>query len=154
MALVPFTSELEAAESLPDLARRLGEKCLDNEDRLKVTKEEPASAAELADLGARVAALSPDSWERAIADPAAFEQIVDPDLLDALTKTMMSQPLDLLGVLRGLCRGALFEFFRTFTGTIELDRGMPVPFALRTPPEGVEWMTWPGTQTEGGLLGG
>jgi hypothetical protein len=154
MALVSLTSELEAANSLFDLARRLGERCLEKEDYLKDLKGEDQSGAEIEDIAARVKRISRRSWETAIADPTAFGRIAGRNLLDALEKALMTQPLDFLGVLRGLCVGALFEVFQTFTGELPLDRGMPIPFATRTPPEEVEWMTRPKTRGEGGLFEG
>jgi hypothetical protein len=152
MTLVDLNSELLAAESLPDLAGRLGARCLDKADHLTGMKGQQASCRELDEVADRVKRIPRLVWEKAIADPSTFETIAGPGLLDALRRAWMRQPLDFLGVLHGLCQGALDEHFRVCTDRLELDRGMPIPFATRTPPEGVAWMTWQGTQAEGGLL--
>lgn len=152
MALIDFSSELQAASSLPDLARRLGAHCLDRAERLREMKGQEASAAALAAVAARTRPISAADWEKAIARPTALADRGGADLLAALAQAQLRQPLDFLGVLLGLCTGALDEYFRTFTGELALDRGMPIPDATRPVPDGVEWMTWPGTQNEGGLL--
>ena len=46
--------------------------------------------------------------------------------------------MDLLGILRGLCRRPLGEFFAGVEGQVGLDRGLPLPFAVRPLPDKIE----------------
>lgn len=153
MSLVNFTTALGAADSLFDLARLLGARCLDEGEELGAMKEQEASRRQLEAIAARVRPIAPGDWIKLIADPTQLEAVAGGELSAALEVAQMRLPLDSLGVLVGLVEGPLDEIFRTFTGKLPLDRGMPLPDATRRVPEGVEWMTLPATQNAGGPLG-
>jgi len=131
MALVEFTSLLEAADSLPDLARRLGDACLDAEGELRAMRSQETAARQLERVEAGAARLSLATWEEVVADPPRFPDEVGGRLVDAIERARTRQPLDFLGVLRGLCRKALPEHFLGVGGQVGLDRGLPIPFATR-----------------------
>jgi hypothetical protein len=132
MALVDFTSHLEAADSLLDLARRLGVVCLEEGGELGRMLHDERTKAELERLEAWVAQVSRDTWEEVVADPPSFEERVGAKLIAALARARTRQPLDFLGILRGLCRKALPEHFLIAEEQVDLDKGMPIPFATRS----------------------
>lgn len=90
------------------------------------------------------------AWEAAIEDPASSEDRLGPDLLAAVRRAKTRQPLDFLGVLRGLCNGPLNELFETTSARFELTKGMPVPFPDRA--VGWETTTKPETLGDAGLI--
>ncbi len=94
------------------------------------------------------------AWEKVVHNPTEFEARMGFDLAAAVKRARIRQPLDYLGVLRGLCRGPLQEFFTTTTGQIELTKGTPVLFATRPLPEAIvgETTTTQETLRDGGLL--
>lgn len=77
-------------------------------------------------------------WEEVVCDPSQFEARMGADLAAAVKRAKIRQPLDYLGVLRGLCRGPLQEFLATAAGKIELTKGLPVLFATRPLPEALD----------------
>jgi predicted amidohydrolase len=131
MALADFTSHLEAADSLLDLARRLGVVCLEEGGELGRMLHDERTKAELERLEAWVAQVSRDTWEEIVDDPSSLEERLGAKLIAALLRTRTRQPLDFLGILRGLCRKALSEHYLIAEGQVDLDKGMPVPFATR-----------------------
>jgi predicted amidohydrolase len=132
MALVDFSSHLKDADSLLDLARRLGCICLDEAGELGRMLNEEATAAELERLEALVGHVSRDTWEEVIADPSRLEELGGARLTAALARAKTRQPLDFLGILRGLCRRALPEHYLIVEGQVDLDKGVPIPFATRS----------------------
>jgi hypothetical protein len=152
MALIDFNSQLQAADSLPDLARRLGAECIENAAELREMKSQERSAEELSLIADGVAAIPSPAWDQAIAVPADFANLAGDTLMAALQRARMRRPLDFFGVLMGLCSGALDAYFRVCTDAVELDRGLPIPFATRPPPAGVEWTTPQATLNRGSLL--
>jgi hypothetical protein len=135
MALVDFRDELAAADSVLDLARRLGERCLATAAELKVARVRPQTKRELDVLEDFVGQSSIAAWEAAIEDPGGAEKLLGEDLLIAVKNTKPQQPIDFLGVLRGLCRGPLMEYYESTTGQVELVKGTPIPFPDRPLPE-------------------
>lgn len=131
MALVDFTSHLEDADSLLDLARRLGAVCLEEGGELGRMLKGARTKAELERLEALVSQISRDMWEEFIDDPSSFEERAGAKLIAALARARTRQPLDFLGILRGLCRKPLPELYLTVEGQVGLDDGMPIPFATR-----------------------
>ncbi len=147
MALVDFSEQLEAAESVLDLARRLGVRCLASGDELVAMRGEERASEELELIEKLAGSSSHAAWEDVVGDPASFERRLGADLAAAVRRAKARQPLDFLGVLRGLCHGPLEEFFTTTGNQVELAKGLPVPFATRPLPEvlGGEWTTSQGT---------
>lgn len=135
MALVEFSTQLEAANSVLDLAQRLGERCLRSRTELAQMSDRERTREEL-DLIERLAGrASYDTWAKVVSDPGKAEEQLGADLTAAVKRAKTRQPLDFLGVLRGLCRGPLQEFFATTAGQVELTKGLPIPFATRPLPD-------------------
>ena len=130
-------SEVQAADSLLDLARRLGAVCLENEAELAEMLDQPRTRAELERLEAWTGQVSYAVWEEAIKDPAQFEKRFGAKVSAALRRAKTRHPLDFLGVLRGLCRRPLGELFSVVIGQVNLERGLPVPFATRPLPDAI-----------------
>jgi hypothetical protein len=150
MALVEFSEQLVVAESVLDLARRLGERCLAGREDLKAARDHPAAMRELSVIERLAGQTSLHTWAAAVERPATFERRLGADLVAAVKRGKTFQPLDFLGVLRGLCRGPLIELFETTSARIELAKGMPVPFPDRPIPW--ETTTKPETLHDAGLL--
>ena len=131
MALIDFTSQLKAADSLVDLARRLGALCLEEEKELGRMKRAEQTQKEIQRLEMGAAEVSRAAWEEVIADPSRFEERAGSKLVAAINRARMRQPLDFYGVLRGLCRKPLAELYAAADDQLGLDRGMPVLFATR-----------------------
>jgi hypothetical protein len=131
MALVDFSSHLQAADSLLDLAKGLGAVCLEEGGELGRMLHDKRTKAELERLEAWVAQIPRGTWEEVIDDPSRFEEKVGAKLIAALDRAKTRQPLELLGVLRGLCLKALPEHYLAVEGQIDLDEGLPIPFATR-----------------------
>lgn len=135
MAGVRFMSHLNAADSLLDLARRLGVACLERELELAEMREEPRTSEEIERLEKWTGRVSAATWEEVIAHPAQFERRFGAKVTRALRRSGTRYPLDCLAVLRGLCRRPLGEFFAVTRDQVGLDRGLPVRFAKRPLPE-------------------
>jgi hypothetical protein len=154
MALVNFSEELEAADSVLDLARRLGDRCLQSRAELETMSDDERTRDELDLIEQLAGRASYATWEEVVHDPTQFEVRMEADLAAAVKRAKIRQPLDYLGVLRGLCRGPLQEFFTTIAGKIELTKGVPVLFASRPLPEalGDDATTTQETLKDGDLL--
>jgi hypothetical protein len=135
MAVGEFMSHLEAADSLLDLGRRLGEACLAREMELMEMADEPRTGAEIERLEGWTGILSAAGWERLIADPSRIERRLGSKVTRALRRAGTRSPLDSYAVLRGLCRRALAEVYGTTLEQIELRYGLPVRFAKRPLPD-------------------
>ncbi len=135
MAVSEFMSHLEAADDLLDLARRLGVACLEKEAELAEMTGQPRTGEELKRLEAWTGHVSYAIWEEIVQDPAQFEKRFGPKVMTRLRRAKTRYPLDCLGILRGLCRRPLGEFYATVTDQVHLDRGLPVTFATRTLPD-------------------
>ncbi len=131
MTLVPVISQLEAATSTLDFARRLGTVCLDKGSELKKILGDPVARKEMTRLERQVEAVEPDHWAEAVENAGSFEALVGRDLVDLIQLEAGHHPLEYLAVLRGLCRRALPAFYLAAEGKIPLDRGTPVPFVER-----------------------
>jgi predicted amidohydrolase len=134
MAEGAFMLHLEVADSLLDLARRLGAACLERESELAEMASQTATARELWRLEEWAARPGLAVWEEVIADPSRFEERFGTKVVASLRRTRTRYPLDCLGVVRGLCRRPLAEFFATTLDQVSLDHGLPVPFATRPLP--------------------
>jgi hypothetical protein len=154
MALVDFSEQLDVADSVLDLARRLGERCLQGRTDLGAMFDEERTREELDLIERLVGRASYAAWERVVNEPGQFEAQMEADLPAAVRRAKIRQPLDFLGVLRGLCRGPLQELFATTAGQIELTTGLPVPFATRPLPAALcgDATTTQETLKDGGLL--
>jgi hypothetical protein len=143
MGVDRFMPHLEAADSVLDLARRLGAVCLDGERDLAEMRGQQASARELRRLETLIGATSVEVWEEVIAKPRLLDGRLGAEVMQSLRLTAARHPLDCLGVLRGLCRRAVAELFEQADGQIGLDRGMPLPFVTRPLPAagGGGWTT-------------
>jgi hypothetical protein len=131
MALINFTSQLDAADSVMDLARRLGKICLDEGGELGRMLLDEQTNVEVKRMELMVAQVPRTAWEEVIANPSALEERAGSTLVALIDRAQMRQPLDFLGVLRGLCRKALPEHYRITNDQVGLDEGMPIPFATR-----------------------
>ena len=138
MAVDGFMSHLEAADSLLDLARRLGAACLEREDELAEIRQQPRSAEWIKLLEEWTGGASADVWEEVIEDAGELERQLGSHVSRILKQARTRYPLDCLGVLRGLCRQPLGELFKTVTDQIGLERGLPVPFATRPIPDVID----------------
>jgi predicted amidohydrolase len=154
MALVDFKDQLKAADSVLDLARRLGELCLASRAELDEMRAGKRTSEELDLIEKLAGQASYAEWEEAVNDPAKLDSRLGAELVTAITRAKTRQPLDFLGVLRGLCSRALGEFFAVAAEEIELVRGLPVPIANRPVPDVVhgEATTKQETLKDGGLL--
>jgi hypothetical protein len=152
MALVDFTSQLEAADSMLDLARLLGAACLDEGGELGWTLLDPQSELELERIELGVAAIPRAIWEEVVEVPSTLTERVGSELVALIENARIRQPLDFLGVVRGLCRVVLPELYLIADGQIELDRGMPVPFATRPLNDEFACTTYQPTLSRGDLL--
>lgn len=154
MGLVDLTDQLEAADSVLDLAQLLGEQCLASRVELTKMRAEKRTSRELRFIERLVGKASHAEWQDVVDNPARFEAQFGADLVAAVRRARTRQPLDFLGVLRGLCRRPLGEFFAVVEEEIELVRGLPVPFATRPVPKVLdgEATTSQETLKDGGLL--
>jgi hypothetical protein len=130
-----FMAQLAAADSLLDLARRLGAACLERELELVEMADQTRTSEEIKRLEEWTGALSAISWEKLVADPPRFERKFGSKVMRALRRTETRAPLDSYAVLRGLCRRPLGEIFGTTLDQIELNYGLPVRFAKRPLPD-------------------
>jgi hypothetical protein len=129
MPTEPLSSELAAATSLLDLARRLGIPCLEHGGRLAELLDDPDVAEHSEWLEGTVLAQPHDVWTPG---DAGFSHVLEiTQLADAIDRVAIHSPLEHLAVLRGLCGGPLIKYFDSTEDVIVLDRGMPVPFAVR-----------------------
>jgi hypothetical protein len=138
MALPGFMPYLKEADNLLDLARLLGEACLEHEGDLAEMLGQPRSRAEIKRLELWVGQTSYSTWEGIVADPGEFERKFGSKVMAALRRAKTRYPMDLLGILRGLCHRPLEELFATMLDQVDLDRGLPVPFAERPLPDVLE----------------
>lgn len=135
MAVADFMVQLKAADSLLDLARRLGAACLEQEPELAEMMDQRRTREELKRLEVWTGHASYAAWEEVIANPEEFEKRFGSKVVARLRRAKTRHPLDCLGVLRGLCRRPLGEFFSIVIDQVDLNRGLPVPFASRPLPE-------------------
>jgi hypothetical protein len=135
MAVADFMSQLEAADDLLDLARRLGAACLEQEAELAAMTDQPRTREELERLEVWTGNVSYLHWEDIVQDPAQFEKRFGAKVMTRLRRAKTRHPLDCFGVLRGLCRRPLGEYFALVTDQVHLDRGVPVIFATRPLPD-------------------
>lgn len=138
MALPGFMPYLEKADSVLGLARSLGLACLEQEGELAEIMGQPRSRREVKRLQLWTGQAPYATWEGIVADPSEFENWFGAKVMAALRRTKTRHPMDLLGVLRGLCHRPLKEFFAMVTDQVLLDRGLPVPFAGRPLPDVLE----------------
>jgi len=135
MAVAGFMSHLEAADDLLDLARRLGAACLEHEAELAELTDEPRTREELERLEIWTGHVSCAIWEDIVRDPAQFAEQFGSKVMTRLRRAKTRYPLDCFGVLRGLCRRPLGEYFAVVTDQVNLDRGLPIIFATRPLPD-------------------
>ncbi len=149
-----FTSELEAATSIVDLARRLGKLCMGHGAELRGALGGSAHAQLSDTLTQCVATSDPAAWPEVVRKPEQLRPQLGEELAELLAKADPHYPLDCLAVLRGLCRGVLPAFYEATEGTVLLDEGSPVPYASR--PLGGRFELTPRQATIGqsDLLGG
>jgi len=141
MSLIDFSVQLEAADSAMDLARQLGETCLENSKRLRKMLLDEQTAEELEQIEVRTGEVSLQEWEEIVANPSSWRERLGEEAVERIDWARMRQPLDFLGVLRGLCGKALAEQFLIADGQLVLDKGVPVRFAVRPVHEKIDECT-------------
>jgi hypothetical protein len=149
-----FTSLLKEAASVEDLAQRLGAVCMKREAELKGELDDALGRKVVDSMEGHVLASDPNSWATVVEKPDALEAKLGADFVAELEKADLSYPLDCLGILRGLCRRVLPRLYLRNEGQVQLDRGVPVPFASRPLLKGVEKTPHPERLNGGELLGG
>lgn len=129
MSFVYLQEQLELASSPFDLARRLGDACLEGGWLLKRFTERPEVGPDLEELEARVERLDPELLE-ADAD-SGFAHLMDvPGIRAAVERLEGFNPIEHLGFLRGLIRH-LRPLYDDFEGVLEVSSGSLIPIAER-----------------------
>jgi predicted amidohydrolase len=124
-----FQSHLNDAASLPDLARILGSVCLEKGALLQTAQSEPLEGKLIRAIEAEVEGSPLEGWEKVV-DSSMGAAGFSVGLITALEKADAAYPIDCLAVLRGLCP-RLHEIHERHAGEVVLDRGSPIPFAIR-----------------------
>ncbi|HEX5712258.1 MAG TPA: hypothetical protein VFX85_02970 [Solirubrobacterales bacterium] len=152
----PFTfrSLLDEAHSIENLARRLGDVCMIQEAELKAMERTVRLKRLASMLAIHVENSEPAAWARLVGHSERIETTLGGPLVGLLNSADIHYPLDCLGVLRGLCRGILPDLYESFEDSLTLDRGSPVPFAIRPLGDGFEKTPKQDTLGSSGLLGG
>jgi hypothetical protein len=148
-----FKSHVNDAVDLPDLARILGSVCLSRGNELQVARAQTLERKLIDAVEAEVERSPLEAWEKAIGGSSMAAAGLDARLIAALEKADAFYPIDLLGVLRGLCP-RLHEIYQRAGGEVPLGRGTPLPYAIRPRPEGYELTTYQKTQGASDLLSG
>ncbi|HXP37453.1 MAG TPA: hypothetical protein VN817_06790, partial [Solirubrobacteraceae bacterium] len=118
-----------SCDSLIELATQLGHACLEEQRLLEVNLGKEVVRGAVERLAALVLATDPAAWQMPQAD---FRQLLGGEQITAVLAEVASlDPVGQLGVLRGLCAGALQLFFDDFDGHLTLSKGTPVPHATR-----------------------
>ncbi len=126
-----FTEELESANSIVDLASRLGRICMEHGGELQEALDAPRHRQLSDAITAHVGALGVADWHRLMDDGGSLAGGLGDELSGLLEQAGPHCPLDCLAVLRGLCGGALAAFYEETEDVIPLGRGTPVPLASR-----------------------
>jgi len=128
-------SQLKAADDVLGLARRLGAACLDQEADLAEMTDDPRTQMDIHRLELWTGQASLAHWEEVVKDPEQFGKRFGAKVVTLLRRAKTRHPMGCLGILRGLCRRPLGEFFAGVADQVHLDRGLPVPFATRPLPD-------------------
>src|SRR5262245_59131314 len=128
MRTFTFTEELEEADSVLDLAARLGRLCTSQESELGLMLGDEDRAFLCRALTTAVEGSEVKSWEAAIKKPEKLGTTLGEGIAELMERTDIHHPLECLGVLRGLCRAILPRIFAEARGPIPLEEGTPVPF--------------------------
>jgi hypothetical protein len=116
--------------SLIELVTELGHACLSDERLLATNMKNPAVSKSVEYLAALVGATNPAAWQQPPA--GGFATLLDTQEVHTILSELRSlDPVSHLGILRGLCAGALELFFEGFRGRVRLKKGMPIPHATR-----------------------
>jgi hypothetical protein len=118
-----------SCDSLIDLATELGRACLEEQRLLEASLRSDAVYEAVERLAALVAATDSAAWQ--MPHPDFSELIAGEQIAGVLAGVASLDPVGQLGVLRGLCVGALQPFFDDFEGHLTLSKGMPLPHATR-----------------------
>jgi len=118
------------SRSLIELAAALGQACLADERLVIESMKDPAVENAVEELADHVRAHGPEIWQ--LSPPTGFAELLDTDEIHRILHWLQSlDPISHLGVLRGLCGGALRLFFDGFRGPLKLEKGTPLPDATR-----------------------
>ncbi len=119
------------ADSLLDLSRRLGACCLDSFELAKIALTGQArKEANMDRLAGLIGSIDVTAWQKPHST-RGFVALLGQEALELATRLSSQHPLDCVAALRGLCDGALTDFYTRVETTIELKYGMPLPFAVR-----------------------
>jgi hypothetical protein len=129
MPLASLTEQLEAADSLLDLAARLGDVCLAQETIAIAAYEDPLTRKSRLCIEGVVAQIQPSEWHKHAGGYHQLPQISA--LAEVIANLHSYHPLEHLAFLRGLCLRALPDLFDRADGEIALSHGLPIPFAIR-----------------------
>ena len=135
MPVDDFMSHLREADDVLDLARRLGAACLEHEADLAEMPDSPRTWADITRLELWTGQVSLASWEDIVEDPSQFGKRFGSKAVTLLRRAKTRYPMDCYGILRGLCRRPLGEYFAGAVHQVHLDRGLPIPFATRSLPD-------------------
>lgn len=155
MPTVPLNQTLDEATSLLDLAARLGCVVLDNAEELRSILGDPDARTILG----KVEAAAADGELRQVwidaGEDGSFAGLAALDLVRATAKDALAVPaLPHLGVLRGLCSGAIKRYFDATEDVVLVERGTPLPFVDRPVHLLMPTTTHHTTSTRGHLLEG
>lgn len=115
-----------------DLARRLGEYCLDNKFHIDSQISMVPSAREVIKHVEELALAVPKSvWAPENPVPGSLDQILSEELLESIHYLSFLSHVDHYALLRGVCIAALVPFFERTLDIVELERGDPFPLPVR-----------------------
>jgi len=136
MTIPRLTEQLDESTSLLDFATKLGRICLDHGGYLKA-KADAAESRPITEWIETTVEAQPDLWTAAAGAGSTELLRRDGDVGIMLSIAEARHPVAHLAVLRGLCDNALTRFWDR-AGRVALDRGTPVPTAIRPIPKIIE----------------
>jgi hypothetical protein len=136
MGMVPLREQLESSTSLLEFATRLGATCLEFGAPLRAATDDPRTAPITSVLEARVQRLDGTELQEAFARREPRQLLDHAGIGELLEDAIAKHPAEYLAVLRGLCAGPLRHLYLACEEVIVLDRGTPIPIAVRPLPDG------------------
>ncbi len=134
MEMVPLMEQLAGSGSLLEFATRLGATCLEFSATVRAATEDPRTKPLTSALELRVRGIDGEVLEEALAEREPEQVLVAAGIDELLEDARAKHPAEYLAVLRGLCVGPLRQFYLATEEVIVLERGTPVPIAVRPLP--------------------